>query len=68
MPNQAFSSQAIDRSAIVGEAPGVKRLLPSGALSAEIVFTVVPVSRVISVTLPPDFPVGPVEIIVISKA
>ena len=68
MPNQAFSSQAIDRSAIDGEAPVVKRLLPSGSLSAEIVVTVVPVSRVISVTLPPDFPVGPVEIIVISKA
>ena len=45
-----------------------KHQLPSGASLAEIVFTVVPVSRMIEVTLPPDFPVGPVEVIVISKA
>jgi hypothetical protein len=53
---------------MVVDAPLVKHQLSSGALLAEIVFTVVPVSRMIEVSLPPDFPVGPVEIIVISKA
>ena len=48
--------------------PLVKHQLPSGASLAEIVFTVISVSRMIQVTLAPDFPVGPVEVIVISKA
>ena len=39
-----------------------------GPLHAERVFTVVPANRVINVTLPPDFPIGPVEVILISKA
>lgn len=68
MSNPAPSSQAIGVSAIAVDAPVVKRLLPNGASFAEVVFTVVPISRVIDVTLPPDFPVGPVEVIVISKA
>ena len=68
MSNQVFPSQAVGTSTLVVDAPVVKHQLPSGASLAEIVFTVVPVSRMIEVTLPPDFPVGPVEVIVISKA
>jgi len=40
---------------------------PNGPFHGERVFAVVPANRVISVTLPPDFPMGPVEVILISK-
>ena len=69
MSNKALSTQTIGSSpAVVMDMPVVKQSSPSGAAVAEIVFAVVSANRVLNVTLPLDFPVGPVEVIVISKA
>ena len=40
---------------------------PNGPFHSESLSAVVPASRVINVTLPPDFPIGPVEVVLISK-
>lgn len=40
---------------------------PNGPFHGERLSAVVPVNRVITVTLPPDFPTGPVEVVLISK-
>ena len=44
-----------------------KQLYPNGPFHSESVFAVVPANRVVSVTLPPDFPIAPVEVVLISK-
>ncbi len=69
MSNTVLSKQTIGSSPSgVVDMPAVKQPLPSGTAVAEIVFAAVPSNRVMEVTLPPDFPVGPVEVIVISRA
>jgi hypothetical protein len=40
---------------------------PSDPFHGERVFAVVPANRVITITLPPDFPVGQVEVVLISQ-
>ena len=44
------------------------QLHPNGPFYGERVFAVVPSNRVINVQLPSDFPIGPVEVVLISKA
>ena len=41
---------------------------PNGPFHGESVSAVAPANRVINLTLPPDFPIGPVEVVLISKA
>ena len=44
-----------------------KQLYPNGPFRGESVFAVVPANRVVSLTLPPDYPIGPVEVVLILK-